>query len=213
MIVPRPGRRNHEITVAHQAAFAIDAGMRRLALEHEAQRRLAVAVCRRHLAGHDQLQPGIKRGGDARLATQAGIFHDQHATLGFARADQVGGFEQPLPCLGEMPAMGRAATARLGRDDVGEHRPQRGQVMRVDLVVKRQSLRGFVGFFGQGHADSDGCGRRAQALPRAPLSCCMLRERVTKSNQWRATGSWLCRRRSNAQLSPISAKPSTTRLA
>ena len=58
VIVPGPGRGDDEIAGLHQGALAVDRGIGAVPLDDEAQRRLRMAMRRRDLAGHDQLQAG-----------------------------------------------------------------------------------------------------------------------------------------------------------
>jgi hypothetical protein len=51
VVVPSPGGRDDEVAAAHRRALAIDRRVRALAVEHEAQRGLGVAVRRGHFAG------------------------------------------------------------------------------------------------------------------------------------------------------------------
>ena len=67
-------------------ALAVDRGIGALALDHEAQRRLRVAMAGRDLAGQDELQPRVERVRDRRGAAQARILEHEHAALRFARA-------------------------------------------------------------------------------------------------------------------------------
>src|SRR6516162_5101413 len=55
VVVPSPGRGNHEVAGEHRRALTVDGGIGSLALDDEAQRRLRMAVRRGHLAGQDQL--------------------------------------------------------------------------------------------------------------------------------------------------------------
>ena len=66
VVVPRPGRRDDEVAGMHRDALAVDRGIRAGAFDHEAQRRLRVAVARRDFAGHDELQAGIEAVRDRR---------------------------------------------------------------------------------------------------------------------------------------------------
>ena len=93
VVVPGHVGRDDEVAGVHERALAVDGGVRALALQHEAQRRLRVAVRGRHLVRHDQLHAGIERGGDLRLSAQAGVLQDQHAPLGFLGGDQLAGFQ------------------------------------------------------------------------------------------------------------------------
>ncbi len=88
MVVPGPGRCDHEIAGQHRRALAIDRGIGALSLDNEAQCRLGVAVRRRHFARQDQLQPGEQRMGDRGLALEPGVFEDQHPARRLLGADQ-----------------------------------------------------------------------------------------------------------------------------
>ena len=84
-----------------------DRGVRAAAFEHEAQRALRVPVRGRDLTGQHQLDAGIEVGRDLRLAAQARILEDEHATLGFFRGDEAAGLDHRLANVGE------ATTGRL----------------------------------------------------------------------------------------------------
>jgi hypothetical protein len=58
VVVPGPGRGDDEIAGLHQGPLAIDGGIGPVPLDDKAQRRLRMAVRRRDLARHDELQPG-----------------------------------------------------------------------------------------------------------------------------------------------------------
>jgi hypothetical protein len=57
MVMPLAARRQHQIVLAHDRLLAIERGEGPVALHHEAQRALAVAVAGGDLARQDQLQP------------------------------------------------------------------------------------------------------------------------------------------------------------
>src|SRR5689334_11873323 len=81
MIVPGPWRRYDEVALVHDRALAIHRGVSALTLKHETKCRLGVPVCGCDLARHDKLHAGIHIRGDFRLAAQAGIFKNEHATF------------------------------------------------------------------------------------------------------------------------------------
>ena len=64
VVVPGHVGGDDEIAGMHGRALAVDAGVGALALQHEAQRRLRVAVRARDLVGHHELHAGVERGGD-----------------------------------------------------------------------------------------------------------------------------------------------------
>src|SRR5579883_1666945 len=70
VVVPGPGRGDDEVDGPHGRPLAIDRGIGAFALDDEAQRRLAVAVRRRDLAGHDDLEAGKEALRDLRLALE-----------------------------------------------------------------------------------------------------------------------------------------------
>ncbi|MGY4354168.1 hypothetical protein ACVW0J_000661 [Bradyrhizobium sp. i1.7.7] len=125
----------------HRGALAVDRGVSALAFEHEAQRRLAVAVCGRDVAGHHHLHAGIERGRDFRLAAQAGVLQHQHAPLGFLGRDQSACFRHVVADDVEFPQMRPAGAPRLRRDQIAHHRPQRGEVFAVNLLVEGLAFR------------------------------------------------------------------------
>src|SRR4051794_38237988 len=59
VVVPRHGRRNDEITLMHDCAFAVDVGVGSIAFEHKPERALGMTVCGRDLAGQNQLHTCI----------------------------------------------------------------------------------------------------------------------------------------------------------
>ena len=159
VIVPGHVGRDDEVARRHRRALAVDAGVRAFAFQHEAQRRLRMAVRARHLVRHDELHAGIERGGDLGLPAQAGIFQDQHAALGFLGRDQAAGFQHGRADVVEPPERRQAAAFRLGRDEPAQHRPQRRHVLLVDAGVERLALGRLGG--GVVHACVLGCPRRA----------------------------------------------------
>ena len=58
MVVPGHRWRDHEIAGLHRGALAVHGSERTLALQHETQRRLAVAVGRRDIARDHHLHAG-----------------------------------------------------------------------------------------------------------------------------------------------------------
>ena len=87
MIVPAPLRSQNKIAGAHWRALAVDGGERAVAFHDKAQRRLIVTVARRHLARHDELQAGIQRRGNGRLAAQLRVLQHQYPTHRLFSAD------------------------------------------------------------------------------------------------------------------------------
>ena len=149
MIVPGHRRRDDEIAGLHRGLLAVDGGEGALALEYEAQRRLAVPVGRRDFARHHELDAGVERGRDLGLAAQARVLEDQNPALGFLCGDQLAGLVHVGADRIELPQMRLAGALRLRRDEVVHHVPQRGHILAVDLFVKRLALRGLLhGFHG-----------------------------------------------------------------
>ena len=103
VVVPGPGRGDDEIARLHRGALAVDRGIGAVPLDDEAQRRLRVAMRRRDLARHDQLQPGEQRAGDRRLAAEAGVHQHQHAARRLLRGDQAARLHQIRPHVAVMP--------------------------------------------------------------------------------------------------------------
>ena len=150
MVVPGHRRRDDEIAGLHRVRSPSTVVWRALAFEHEAQRRLAVAVGRGDVARDHHLHAGKQRGRDLRLAAQAGIFQHQHPPLGFLGGDQLAGFGHVVADGIELPQMRPAGAARLRRDQIAHHVPQRGEIFAVDLLVERLAFRGLLhGFHGQ----------------------------------------------------------------
>ena len=116
VVVPGHVGRDDEIAGRHEGTLAVHGRVRALAFEHEAQRRLRVAVGGGHLVRHDELHAGIERGGDLGLAAHARVFQDQHAPLGLLGGDQRAGLQHGLADLVEAPQRRLAAALGLGRD-------------------------------------------------------------------------------------------------
>jgi len=148
MIMPGPGWRDNKIAKLHDRAFAIDAGMTARTIQHKTQRRLAMAMSGSHFVGHHQLQPGVQRIRDVRIAPHARVFQDQHPALGFLRANQIAGFEQPFPRLVEFPQVGQAVAFRLRGNNVSKNGPQRGVRKAIDFFIKRDPFGSFFRLFG-----------------------------------------------------------------
>ncbi|MGY4466370.1 hypothetical protein ACVWWK_002052 [Bradyrhizobium sp. LB9.1b] len=125
----------------HRSALAVDRSVGALAFEHEAQRRLAVPMRGRDVAGHHHLHAGIERRRDFRLPAQAGVLQHQHTPLGFFCGDQLAGFGHVVADDVELPQMRPAGALRLRRDQIAHHRPQRGEILAVDLFVERLAFR------------------------------------------------------------------------
>ena len=140
VVVPGHVGRDDEVARMHGRALAVDAGMRALAFQDEAQRRLRMAVRARYLVRHDELHAGIERGGDLGLPAQAGIFQDQHAALGFLGCDQAARLQHGRADVVEPPQCRQAAAFRLGCDEAAQDRPQRRHVLLVDAGVERLAL-------------------------------------------------------------------------
>ena len=128
-------RRDDKVAGPHDGLLALDLGIGALAVEDEADRRRGVAVRRRDLARHDELEPGIERLRDARLAAQRRVLQHQHPARRLLRADQRAGLVDERLHVLEMPDRRRADGLRLVRDDVLEHLPERGHVELGQPVV------------------------------------------------------------------------------
>ncbi len=144
VIVPLQRRRQHEIAGIHLEPLAVHRRGRAFALEHEAQRALAVAVLRRDFARQHELDPGIERVGDRGLVGQAGVLQHQHAALGFFGGDEVAGLEQQRTHIGEAPMRRLHRRHRLGRDEVPHHLPQRRHVPLRKPAVEPRELVGVL---------------------------------------------------------------------
>ena len=136
VVVEGPRRGDDEVAVAHRRALAVDRGVGAFAVEHQAQRRLGVAVRRRHLARQDQLQAGVERLGDARLAAQGRVLEDQDAALGLLGGDQAAGLHHVLADLVVAPQGGRDRAGRLRRHERAQHLPERRHAERADPLVE-----------------------------------------------------------------------------
>jgi hypothetical protein len=90
----------------------------------------------RDLAGQDHLDAGKHRVGGARFAGQRRVFKDQHAALGFLRADQAAGFHHQGFDGVVVPDHGFAARHRLLGDDGVHDLPQRRHAVLGDAVVE-----------------------------------------------------------------------------
>ncbi len=135
MVVPGPRGRDDEVARVHGGALAAHGGVGPLAVDDEAQRRLHVAVRGRHLARHDQLQPGIDRLRDRGVAGQRRVLEHQHAAHGLLGGDQVGRLHQQRADLVVAPQRGHAGRLRLARHQRMQRFPQRREVQRADAVV------------------------------------------------------------------------------
>ena len=94
VVMPGPGRRHHEVAGLHRQLLAGDRRVGALALDDKAERARRVAVRRRDLARHDDLQSGEQRVADERGAAQGRILQAQHAPLGLLLADEIAGADQ-----------------------------------------------------------------------------------------------------------------------
>ena len=131
VVVPGPGRRHHEVAGLHRQLLAGDRRVGALALDDEAQRARRVAVRRRDLARHDDLQSGEQRIADEGGAAQGRIFQAQHAALGLLLGDEVAGAHELRPHLGVAPV--RRHAGRAGLQSAGPL-PQREQAHVLHLV-------------------------------------------------------------------------------
>ena len=140
VVVEGPRRRDDEVAVAHRRALAVDRRVGAFAVEHEAQRRLRVAMRRRDLAGQDQLQAGVERLREARLAAQRRVLENEDAPLGFLGGDQPAGFHDVLAdrVVAEVDRRDRAR--RLLRHERAEHLPERRHAERADACVEGLAL-------------------------------------------------------------------------
>ena len=113
VVVDGPVRRQHEVARRHDGLLAVDLGVGALAVEDEADRRRGVAVRRRDLARQDELQAGIERLRDARLAAQHRILQHQHAARRLLGGDDGAGFGDERLDVLEAPDRRRADRLRL----------------------------------------------------------------------------------------------------
>ena len=135
VIVRGPIRGDDEVAALHCRPLAFHRRIGALAVQHEPDRRGGMAMGGGDLARQDQLQAGVERLGDARLAAQRRVFQHQHPALRLFRGDQFAGFgDQRLGVL-EMPDRRHALGDRLARHQVAEHLPQRRHVVGGDAVV------------------------------------------------------------------------------
>jgi hypothetical protein len=93
------------------------------------------------IAGDHHLDAGKQRGRDLRLPAQPRIFQDQHPPLGFLGGDQLARLGHVVADHVELPKMRPAGALRFRRDEVAHHVPQSGEILAVDLPVKRLALR------------------------------------------------------------------------
>ena len=145
VVVERPRRRDDEVTRMHGGPLTVDGGICAFAFDDKAQRRLAVTVTRRNLAGQDQLQAGVQAVGDRRRAAQTRVLHHQHAPLSFTGGDEAAGLHQVRAHLLVAPQRRHAGRGRCRRHQVAESLPQRSQAVLVDALVKRLALVSHVG--------------------------------------------------------------------
>jgi len=111
MIVPAPSRRQHEVVIGHRTALAIDHGAEaRVSLDHETQRRNAVAMCPGELAGADHLNAHID--GRRRPLWEAGIIEHQRAAGGEGFRHDCAGCFKKVAHVRPLPEEGLAAGAR-----------------------------------------------------------------------------------------------------
>ena len=91
MAVPCPAGGNDEVARLHQCAFAVHSGVGTVSFDHKAQGALRVPVTWRYLTRQNNLQPGIQRLRDARLAPQSRVLKHQHAPHSFLSGDELAG--------------------------------------------------------------------------------------------------------------------------
>ena len=135
VVVDGPVRRQHEVARRHDGLLAVDLGVGALAVEDEADRRRRVAMRRRDLARQDELQAGVERLRDARLAAQQRILQHQHAARRLLGGDDGAGLGNVGPHVLVVPDRRRADRLRLFRNDVLQHHPERRHVELGDAVV------------------------------------------------------------------------------
>ena len=146
VVVPGPARRDDEVARPHGRALAVHRGVGAGAFDDEAQRALRVAVAGRHLAGKDQLQAGVERLRDRRLAAQLRVLQDQDAAHRLLRRDRLAGAHQEGADLVVLPEGRHAGRVGLRRHQRMQHFPQRGEVVRLHVAVQLLAqLRGRVG--------------------------------------------------------------------
>ena len=97
---------------------------------------------RRDLAGQDQLQAGVERLGDARLAAQRRVLEHQDTPLGLLGADQPAGLEHVRPDLVVAEEHRRDRALRLRRNERAEHLPEGRQAERADALIEGAALGG-----------------------------------------------------------------------
>ena len=140
VVVVRPRRRDDEVAEAHRRPLAVDGRVRAFAVEDEAKRRLRVPVRGRHFAGQDELQAGVDRLRQARLAAQGGVLEHEDAPLGLLGGDEPPGLHDVLAQGGVAEVHRRDRTLRLRRHERAQHLPQRRQAEPVDALVEGAPL-------------------------------------------------------------------------
>ena len=149
MIVPGHRRRDDEIAGLHQRAFAVDGGTAPLP---SSTKRSADWLCR--CAGATSPGTTICTPANSEVVIfdwprKPGIFQHQHPPLGFLGGDQLAGFGHVVADRVELPQMRPAGAARLRRDQIAHHVPERGEIFAVDLLVERLAFRRLLhGFHG-----------------------------------------------------------------
>ena len=140
MVVIGPRRREDEVARVHRRALAVHGGVGAGRFQHEPDRRLRVPMAMRDLARQDQLQAGIEASGRPRLPPGTGVFQDQDPALGLLRRQQPARLQQQRPHVVVAPHHRQGFRRRLGRDDRGQHLPQRRGTHGADAVVELAPL-------------------------------------------------------------------------
>src|SRR3546814_3963727 len=81
VVVPLPPWSEDQIERLHHSFFTIDRCESPAPLKHETQGALRVSMAWRDFAGQDQLQSGIQARNDGRLAYEARILENEHASF------------------------------------------------------------------------------------------------------------------------------------
>src|SRR3546814_2617769 len=89
VVVPLPPWSEDQIERLHHSFFTIDRCESPAPLKHETQGAFRVSMAWRDFAGQDQLQSGIQARNDGRLAYEARILENEHASFCLLGADQI----------------------------------------------------------------------------------------------------------------------------
>src|SRR3546814_21051020 len=108
-----------------------------------------MAVRRRDFARQNGLKSAEQALRNARLAGQAGILEDQHATFRLLRRDQRAGFHQERPYIFVAPTRRQRAMFGLGSDEAVQDPPERREIMGSVEAVKFEPP--FLGLASDGY--------------------------------------------------------------